>query len=77
MLVLLQTVGRPVLTSGSTAVSTVLTASGLEAASASVAASDCRTLDVLIDVVWLHAVHPQSTHNELFCHFVADVVKGT
>jgi len=51
MLALLQTVGRPVLTSGSDAVSIALTASDIaEAASASATESDCRTVDVLIEV---------------------------
>jgi len=51
MLVLLHTVGRPVLTSGSAEVSTVLMASGLTAASASASVSDCRALDVLTELV--------------------------
>jgi len=51
MLVLLHTVGRPVVTSGSVEVSTVLLVSGLTAASASAAASDCRALDVLTELV--------------------------
>jgi len=51
MLALLQTVGRPVLTSGRDAVSIALTASDMAAAaSVSATESDCRTLDVLTDV---------------------------
>jgi len=53
MLALLLTVGTPVLISGSTAVSTVFMVSFVAAASAEI--SDCRTLDVLIGIVWLDA----------------------
>jgi len=55
MLALLLTVGTPVLTSGSTTVSTILIVSFVAAASTPGGASDCRMLDVLIGVVWLHA----------------------
>jgi len=51
MLALLQTVGRPVLTSGSAAVSTTVIVSGLAAASAPATESDCRVPDVLTGVV--------------------------
>jgi len=61
MLALLLTVGTPVLTSGSTAVSTVLIISVVAAASVSADTSDCRTLDVLIGVVWLHAAQHNIT----------------
>ena len=53
MLALLLTVGTPVLISGSTAVSTVFMVSLVAATSAEI--SDCRTLDVLIGIVWLDA----------------------
>jgi len=61
MLALLQTVGRPVLTSGSAAVSTTVIVSGLAAASAPATESDCRVPDVLTGVVWLHAVQNSNT----------------
>jgi len=51
MLALLETVGRPVLMSGSATVSTVLMASELVATPASATASDCRTVDASIDGV--------------------------